>query len=384
MSTPIRSLPAGAALSAFALFTALSILVAPAHAQRKERQGKDVVDAVCGACHLSGKDNAPRIGDAKAWSPRASQGLTALTDNAVKGIRNMPAHGGNAGVSDIEIERAITYMINQSGGHWVEPVGGATPAVVRSSEAIVRAQCATCHETGRDGAPKIGDRAAWIPRLKRGLDALVASTVHGHGPMPPRGGLPDLSDAEIRGAIVYMFNYGVPPVAPPAPVAAADPHHKVISGTDIYLGMMRAESMRAAYDRSAEQRQARHPFGKGLLPRQHLAHRQQVAGAGDRCRREGAGVRRHDEREHTLGLLAANNTVSYGGFFASPAATPTTSPPKSGDRACPERSKRNSSSRRRSRSSGNRTMPTRPDTAVEFTDWQRVEAFGRALCADPA
>jgi len=28
--------------------------------------------------------------------------------------------------------------------------------------------------------------------------------------------------------------------------------------------------------------------------------------------------------------------------------------------------------------------PTRPDTVVEYTDWQRVEAFGRALCADIA
>jgi len=250
-------------LSAFALLAALSIFVAPAHAQRKERQGKDVVDAVCSTCHLSGKDNAPRIGDALAWSPRASQGLTALTDNAVKGIRDMPAHGGNAGVSDIEIERAITYMINQSGGHWVEPVGGATPAVVRTSEAIVRAQCATCHESGRDGAPKIGDRPAWIPRLKRGLDPLVASAVHGHGPMPARGGLPDLSDAEIRGAIVYMFNYGVAPVAPPAPVAAADPHHKVVSGTDIYLGMMRAESMSAAYAAARGNDKPVIPSGKG-------------------------------------------------------------------------------------------------------------------------
>jgi cytochrome c5 len=60
--------PEARRLSALALFTALSIFVAPAHAQRKERQGKDVVDAVCSACHLSGKDNAPRIGDAKAWS----------------------------------------------------------------------------------------------------------------------------------------------------------------------------------------------------------------------------------------------------------------------------------------------------------------------------
>jgi cytochrome c5 len=315
MPTPNRSVPGGAALSAFALLTALSIFVAPAQAQRKERQGKDVVDAVCSACHLLGKDNAPRIGDAKAWSALASQGLTALTDNAVKGIRNMPAHGGNAGVSEIEIERAITYMVNQSGGHWVEPLGGATPAVVRSGESIVRMQCATCHESGRDGAPKIGDRAAWIPRLKRGLDPLVASAVHGHGPMPSRGGLPDLSDAEIRGAILYMFNYGVPPVAPPAPVAAADPHHKLVSGTDIYLGMMRAESMRAAYDNAPSGDKPAIPSGTGYYHVNiSLADSKSQVPVSDAQ----VKVRVSDgmtSETHTLGLLAANNTVSYGSFY---------------------------------------------------------------------
>jgi cytochrome c5 len=314
MHTSTRSVPGVAAWSAFALLT-LSIFVAPAQAQRKERQGKEVVDAVCSACHLLGKDNAPRIGDAKAWSARASQGLTSLTDNAVKGIRNMPMHGGNAGVSDIEIERAITYMINESGGHWVEPVGGATPAVVRTSESIVRAQCAMCHESGRDGAPKIGDRAAWIPRLKRGLDPLVASAVHGHGPMPSRGGLPDLSDAEIRGAIVYMFNYGVPTVAPAQPAAAADPHHKVVSGTDIYLGMMRAESARAAYEGARSNDKPAIPSGKGYyhVNISLVESKSQVPVTDAEVK-----VRVSDgmtSETHTLGLLAANNSVSYGGFY---------------------------------------------------------------------
>ncbi len=302
-------------MSAFAVLTALSVFVAPAQAQRKERQGKDVVDAVCSGCHLTGKDDAPRIGDAKAWSARASQGLTALTENAVKGIRNMPPHGGNAGVSDIEIERAITYMVNQSGGHWVEPVGGATPAVMRTSEAIVRTQCATCHASGRDGAPKIGDRAAWIPRLKRGLDSLVASAVHGHGPMPSRGGLPDLSDTEIRGAIVYMFNYGVPPVTPSEPVAAADPHHKVVAGTDIYLGLMRAESIRAAYDNVPGSDQPAIPSGKGYYHVNiSLADSKSKVPVTD----AEVKVRVSDgmtSETHTLGLLAANNTVSYGSFY---------------------------------------------------------------------
>jgi len=315
MPTPLRSVPGGAALSAFAVLTALSIFVAPAQAQRKERQGKDVVDAVCSGCHLQGKDNAPRIGDVNAWSVRASQGLTALTNNAVKGIRNMPAHGGNAGVSDIEIERAITYMVNQSGGHWVEPVGGGTPAVVRTSESIVRAQCATCHESGRDGAPKIGDQAAWIPRLKRGLDPLVASAVHGHGPMPSRGGLPDLSDAEIRGAIVYMFSYGVPTAAPPAPAAAANPHHKVVSGTDIYLGMTRAESMRAAYDNARSNDKPAIPSGKGYyhVNISLVDSKSQVPVTDAQVK-----VLVSDgmtSETHTLGLLGANNTVSYGSFY---------------------------------------------------------------------
>jgi cytochrome c5 len=302
-------------LSAVAVFTALSIFAALAQAQRKERQGKEVVDAVCGACHVPGKDNAPRIGDAKAWSTRAAQGLTALTDNALKGIRNMPAHGGNPGVSDIEIERAITYMVNQSGGRWVEPIGGATPAMVRTSESVVRTQCATCHESGRDGAPRIGDREAWIPRLKRGLDPLVASAVHGHGPMPSRGGLPDLSDAEIRGAIVYMFNAGLPPVAPPAPAAAADPHHKVVSGTDIYLGMMRAESMRAAYQDAPASDKAAIPSGKGYYHVNiSLADSKTQVPVTD----AEVKVRVSDgmtSETHTLGLLAVNNAVSYGSFY---------------------------------------------------------------------
>ncbi len=78
----------------------------------------------------------------------------------------------------------------------------------RSGEEVVRAQCSKCHETGKGGAPKIGDRSAWIPRMKQGLDALVRSAIRGHGGMPARGGMADLTDAEVRAAIVYMFNKG--------------------------------------------------------------------------------------------------------------------------------------------------------------------------------
>ena len=175
-------------------------------AQSEGRSGKDVVDAVCSTCHATGANGSPKIGDRKAWSKRAKQGLNGLTTHALEGIRKMPAHGGNAGLSDLEIGRAVTYMVNQSGGHWVEPASAKDMAVERSGQQVVKGQCVKCHEAGLGGAPKIGDKSAWAPRLSQGIDSLVRSAIRGHGGMPPRGGKADLSDGELRGAIFYMFD----------------------------------------------------------------------------------------------------------------------------------------------------------------------------------
>ena len=179
-----------------------------AAAQTAERSGKEVVESLCISCHGTGAGGAPKIGDKKAWSARAAKGLTGLSQNALKGIRQMPPHGGNPSLTDTEIERAITYMVNQSGGHWTEPVSRIAAAPERTGKEIVETQCIKCHGTGVNGAPKIGDREAWRPRVKQGLDVVVRSAIHGHGAMPPRGGMADLTDAEIRRAIIYMFNAG--------------------------------------------------------------------------------------------------------------------------------------------------------------------------------
>jgi cytochrome c5 len=73
---------------------------------------------------------------------------------------------------------------------------------------VVEMQCVTFHRDGVGWARKIGDRSAWTPRLKQGLYTVVASAIHGHGAMPPSGGMADLTDVEIRSAIIYMFNFG--------------------------------------------------------------------------------------------------------------------------------------------------------------------------------
>jgi len=246
-----RTRIAGQWMAMATLACVLPLAMPDARAQSSESSGKEVVGAVCAKCHATGANGAPKIGDRKAWAQLSSRGLASLSESALKGIRNMPAHGGDAALSDIEIERAITYMVNQSGGKWAPPVSGSTPAVERRGEQIVQAQCAKCHQTGVNGAPKVGDRDAWIPRLKRGVDYLVRSAINGHGPMPPRGGVADLTDSEIRGAIVYMFNPGQASAKGPSAALpkATDPNRKIVNGTEIYLGIVSAESMRAQYSK---------------------------------------------------------------------------------------------------------------------------------------
>jgi cytochrome c5 len=175
-----------------------------------DRSGKDVVDHVCATCHASGVNGAPRIGDAKAWEPRTKRGLTALTGVALEGVRKMPPHGGSLSLNDTELKRAITYMVNQSGGNWAEPIDRRNLPAPRSGEQIVKAQCVKCHGEGLDGAPRIGDKAAWVDRAKLGFESLARSAINGHGAMPARGGMANLTDAEMKAAITYMFQQSIP------------------------------------------------------------------------------------------------------------------------------------------------------------------------------
>jgi cytochrome c5 len=195
-------------------------------APKVDKSGKEIVEAVCGACHISGALNAPKIGTRAEWGKLIALGLPRLTQSAIKGVRQMPARGGNPDLSDIEIERAIVYMADQSGGKWIEPISGTAKPAERSGEQIVQAACASCHQTGVGGAPRIGDRAAWIPRATKGYDVVVRSAIKGHGGMPARGGMADLTDSEVRSAVTYMFNMGaaeakVPQAAAPAAPATA-------------------------------------------------------------------------------------------------------------------------------------------------------------------
>lgn len=167
-----------------------------------ERSGKEVVNAVCISCHGAGTDGAPIIGDQAAWAKRASKGLDKVTQNAITGVRKMPAHGGQAALSDIEMSRAVAYMV--SGGKATDTDKAYSSPKSRSGEQVVQERCQECHANGSNGAPKIGDMDAWKPRLKAGVPPLVKSAISGHNAMPARGGMVSLSDAEMRAAVEFM------------------------------------------------------------------------------------------------------------------------------------------------------------------------------------
>ena len=114
-----------------------------------------------------------------------------------------------------------------------------------SGQQVFAQVCKTCHETGLAGAPKIGDKAAWTPRIAEGEKTLLQHAIAGYqgktGVMPPKGGNPDLTDDEVHRAVVYLADQAgatwkepaatqtasaaapaaAAPVATPAPAPAA-------------------------------------------------------------------------------------------------------------------------------------------------------------------
>jgi cytochrome c5 len=114
----------------------------------------------------------------------------------------------------------------------IKPVGEVTvadataPQASMTGEKVYQDVCKTCHETGLVGAPKLGDKAAWAPRIKRGINALYASAINGKDQMPPKGGNRNLADIDVQRGVVYMANrsgakFDEPPAAPAPTTATA-------------------------------------------------------------------------------------------------------------------------------------------------------------------
>ncbi|MGB5607502.1 MAG: c-type cytochrome [Gammaproteobacteria bacterium] len=86
------------------------------------------------------------------------------------------------------------------------PAPAATMAAAAADgEEVYNKACKTCHAAGVAGAPKLGDSAAWAPRLAKGEEALVGSVKNGLNAMPPKGACMTCSDDELKSAVQYML-----------------------------------------------------------------------------------------------------------------------------------------------------------------------------------
>ena len=187
------------------------------------RSPEQLVKTICAACHQAGVANAPKFGDAAAWAPRIKTGLNTMVQSVIKGKGAMPPKAGDASLTETEIHNAVVLMANQAGAKFKEKpaaapaqTASATPAPASApssskpaavdGKAVYDKVCVACHQVSVAGSPRLGDKAAWAPRLPAGHDALVQSVIKGKGAMPPRAGNPSLSDQEIRAAVDFMVS----------------------------------------------------------------------------------------------------------------------------------------------------------------------------------
>lgn len=98
-----------------------------------------------------------------------------------------------------------------------EAVAPAPAAVEQPEEAAndvgkkaFGAVCSMCHASGTAGAPRLGDKADWGPRIAQGMDVLYKHSLEGFtgekGMMPARGGSTTLSDDDVKAAVDYMVD----------------------------------------------------------------------------------------------------------------------------------------------------------------------------------
>lgn len=88
----------------------------------------------------------------------------------------------------------------------VASAGGTSVAGPDKIQAIYTASCAACHATGAAGAPKLGDSAAWAPRIQAGNETLYNNALKGKNAMPPKGGNASLSDDDVKAVVDYMVS----------------------------------------------------------------------------------------------------------------------------------------------------------------------------------
>ena len=243
------------------------ITTVPAEKSSLNTKAEDIAKASCFTCHQTGLMGAPRVGNRSDWEKRLEQGFDTLVSHAQEGFNSMPARGGNPELSDTEVENAILLMLEQSEltvpgktivtilpdikvaatdsggsidvkseqGNGLEEVvmdtesknqmgetditlvrsdDQTTPSIEEQQEQTVvnispgkefyDSVCASCHKSGSNKSPRVGEQKEWIASFAKGIDALTK--VVGEGPPEhPNDSKNELTDIQIKNAIEYIL-----------------------------------------------------------------------------------------------------------------------------------------------------------------------------------
>lgn len=173
------------------------------------KRGKQVYVKACTICHQKGKMSAPLIGDGGNWYRRLKQsGLTGLYNHAIYGYNSMPIKGACVTCSENDIIAATDYILNKSlsRSQWSDLDSGRSAKFPANGKDIYAENCAMCHDTGKQGAPKIGDKAMWEPLIAQNIDVLIEKTLNSES-HPKNGGCKRCTTGEVIEAIKYLVSH---------------------------------------------------------------------------------------------------------------------------------------------------------------------------------
>lgn len=184
------------------------------HSAITAETGPKIYDKYCSGCHANGGGGAPIFGDKADWQARMQGGFNKVLNSALNGIGGMPSMGNCLTCTSAEIQATVQYMVDSSlkgSTSAKKPVEYyALPMLTMAQGKVAYQQyCAACHTEGQQGAPKIGDVAAWRPILQDDFDDVLRIVVKGQSydgkvRHPVHGACAKCSTAEVIAATKYL------------------------------------------------------------------------------------------------------------------------------------------------------------------------------------
>ena len=109
------------------------------------------------------------------------------------------------GTTDEIAERVKPFGSVCRSGDDCGTIAAAAASGPLSGQAVYDQFCFACHATGVSGAPKLGVADDWTPRVAKGMDTLMNSTLNGLNAMPAKGTCMSCSDDELQAAVDHML-----------------------------------------------------------------------------------------------------------------------------------------------------------------------------------